>query len=159
MQKYKASKDSPHVRIYHSWMDSPAWKDLPATSIVVYLQLLKKMKADDRCALSYSLLRKITGRHNKTTAKALRELERIGFIDIKEKGGLFRRSSVYARSKRWENYKPTEKPKSKRKPPRLGNYKSRQKMTRPEPLGQVSTTSSDDPIESLSDGKSRHDAT
>jgi hypothetical protein len=140
-------------------MDSAAWKDLPPTSIVVFLQLLKKMKGEEQCPLSYSLLRLMTGRHNKTTSRAIRALERVGFIDIKKRGGIFNGSSVYARSSRWKDFKPADKPKSKRKPPRLGNYKSRQKMTRSDPEERTSIALNDDPIESLGNGKPRHDST
>jgi len=155
MQKYKKPFDQPHVRVYFSWMDSKAWKNLPAVSIVVLLELIRKRRAENRFSLSYSLLRKATGYHNKTTARALRELEKVGFIDIKEKGGLFRRSNVYAVSDRWKQYEPTIKPKKKRKSPWLANYKSRQKVTRTDPSREAPATSERDAVASNNDVEQR----
>jgi uncharacterized membrane protein len=96
----KKPKDSPHVRLYFHMLESKAWNSLLPSSQVLYIKILKEHRGrnENRFKLPYSQ----SGCSATTTSRCLKELEKFGFIDILQHGGLFHKSNVYALSSKWE---------------------------------------------------------
>ena len=104
MKKSKRNSTAPHVRIYFAMMESPAWKSVSSTAHDIYLEMLKEYRGrpENRFSLSYSQLQDQYRFGKSRISAALRALERFGFIDVLEKGGLYKAWSEYALSERWK---------------------------------------------------------
>lgn len=97
----KKPKDAPHVRLYFRMLESKPWNSLSPYSQVLYIKLLKEHRgrSENRFKLPYSCINYSPA----TTSRCLAELQKWGFIDCVEKGGLFHKSNVYALSERWKD--------------------------------------------------------
>lgn len=107
----KRVKDAPHVRLYFYMLESKAWNSLSPSSHDLYIKIRKEHKgrSENRLKLPYSQ----SGQSPATTARCLKELEKSGFIDVIQHGGLFHKCNVYALSERWKETQekdPGEKP-------------------------------------------------
>jgi hypothetical protein len=89
-----------------SWevIDSAAWASLTNAARVALVHLKRKVVKPNpgEISLSYREMEKIMDRH--TFSRALRQLEMVGFIEIEQKGGLFRRRNFFLLSDRWRNF-------------------------------------------------------
>jgi len=103
MKKHKINS-SPHVRIYFAMMESKAWKALPTAAQIIYLWMLKEHRGREtnRFSLSYSQIQDRTAFGNNRISAAVKALEKAGFINILERGGLFKAWNVYALSDQWK---------------------------------------------------------
>jgi len=93
------------VKLENSMTNSAAWTALSDKAIWVYIELKKSFDyrkgGNSHLVLPYS---KVSWRMNcRTYSQKIQELTRYGFIDIKERGGLYKRPNVYALSERWRN--------------------------------------------------------
>lgn len=94
----------PFVKLDNSMTDSAAWTALSDKAIWVYIELKKSFDTrkggNNHLVLPYS---KVLWRMNlHTFSIKIEELIHYGFIDIRERGGLYRRPNVYALSERWK---------------------------------------------------------
>jgi len=92
------------VKLDNSMTDSAAWTALSDKAIWVYIELKKSFDTrkggNNHLVLPYS---KVSWRMNlHTFSIKIKELIHYGFIDIRERGGLYRRPNVYALSERWK---------------------------------------------------------
>jgi len=92
------------VKLDNSMTDSAAWTALSDKAIWVYIELKKSFDTrkggNNHLVLPYS---KVLWRMNlHTFSIKIEELIHYGFIDIRERGGLYRRPNVYALSERWK---------------------------------------------------------
>lgn len=83
-------------------IDSPAWEELSGNAHSVYIKIMRQRNGynDRNLKLPYSQIKLSSA----TTAKALKQLVAIGLIDVVERGGLFKKCSIYALSERWKVY-------------------------------------------------------
>lgn len=85
----------------HSFFDHPEFKKLSKAAKLAYLSILRfhnpAGSEDIICTGEKSLLSK------NAWTKACKELEKEGFIKIKEKGGLYRNPNVYQLSNYWRS--------------------------------------------------------
>ena len=100
----KKNKLSRFVAIQWEIIDGEAWRALTNASRVVFVHLKRKVTNPNpgELSLSYKEMEKFMNRH--TFAKALRELEQVGFISKKQYGGLFRRWNFFRLSEEWRRY-------------------------------------------------------
>ena len=100
----KFPKDKQHIRLYYKTMESAAYKALSFAAVWLLLELRKQWAGGDenKIKLSYSKIKKIKKMHSRIISRAFIEIEAFGFIDIVHHGGLFKGSSIYALSSRWE---------------------------------------------------------
>jgi DNA-binding transcriptional regulator YhcF (GntR family) len=101
----KRNKLSRFVAIQWEIIDSEAWAALTNASRVAFVHLKRKVTNPNpgELSLSYNEMEKFMNRH--TYAKALRELENVGFISKEQHGGLFRRRNFFKLSEEWRRYK------------------------------------------------------
>jgi len=106
----KKPKDAPHVRLYFYMLESKAWNSLSPFSQSLYIKIRKEHRgqSENRFKLPYSQ----TGYSPATTSRCLAELEKWGFIDVVQRGGLFHQCNIYALSERWKSNALPEKGKS-----------------------------------------------
>jgi hypothetical protein len=104
--KSKGPKDSPHVRVYFSEMESEAFKAMSLEGVFLLLLMKKEHRgrADNRFSLPYADIQRMRpGRcHPRKIGRAIFELETFGFIERITQGGLFKSASVYALSEKWK---------------------------------------------------------
>jgi len=100
----KFQKNEQHIRLYYKMMESAAYKALSFAAVWLLLELRKQWAGGDanKIKLSYSKIKKIRKIHSRIISRVFIELEVFGFIDIVHHGGLFKGSSIYALSSRWE---------------------------------------------------------
>lgn len=94
----------PFVKLDNSMTDTAAWTALSDKAIWVYIELKKSFDTrkggNNHLVLPYS---KVSWRMNfHTFSIKIEELIHYGFIDIRERGGLYRRPNIYALSERWK---------------------------------------------------------
>ena len=100
----KLVKDTKFVRLYHSLINSAAFKDLKYYSIKLYIAMLDWAAGRPEVEYSYTMMENFlpTG----TTQKAVADLKRHGFIEVARKGCFFNRTtSLYKFSDRWKEWK------------------------------------------------------
>jgi DNA-binding transcriptional ArsR family regulator len=104
MGRRRKSKLSRFVALHWEIIDSRAWQDLSNASRVALIHLKRKVfKANPgEISLSYNEMEKIMCRH--AFAKALKQLEDVGFITKEQQGGLFRRRNFFRLSENWRRY-------------------------------------------------------
>jgi len=93
-----------YVKLDDDMTESAAWTALSDKAIWCYIELRKrynyKRGGNNFLVLPYS---KVSWRMNKATyRKKLKELLSFGFIKVVEKGGLMRRTNIFALSDEWK---------------------------------------------------------
>lgn len=85
-----------HVRLYHSLLNTPAWRVLGPSAVKLYIDMRMAMNGSNNGSIGASLsLMKHKGWTAPTTlAKALYELRALGFIAVTIEGGLRQGSRV-----------------------------------------------------------------
>lgn len=95
MGKTKAQlrKDARHLRLYHSIMDSAAWRHLSPPAVKVLLELVRQDNGERNGALAFSARRahELTGLSVRTCWRCLKELQDKGFIRCTQKGAFSRK--------------------------------------------------------------------
>lgn len=104
MGYHKKKKLSRFVAIPWEVIDSPAWQDLTNAARVALIHLKRQVVNANpgELSLSYRSMSKIMDPH--TFSKALKQLERLGFITKEQHGGLFRRKNAFRLSEEWRRY-------------------------------------------------------
>jgi hypothetical protein len=89
MAKPHQRRDSPHARVYHHMLDSPAWHVLPAAAKLLWLDMRRQLNSfnngDVNCAMSVLRARGWTS--TSKLAKAKFALMALGFIAVTRPGG------------------------------------------------------------------------
>lgn len=95
--KFSRGKSPRHVRIFHSMMETDAWRAASGNSIKVLLALVRKDNGERNGQLAFSCREAadLTGLSVRTCQRCLKELERLGFIRCTEKGA-FNRKTLHA---------------------------------------------------------------
>jgi hypothetical protein len=101
---YIKHKLPPFVPIEKALIDSKAWECLSNASRVAYIHLKREICSPNpgEIQLSYQKMEKIMNRH--TFARAIRQLEAVGFIIREQRGGLYRKRNVFRVSEEWKRY-------------------------------------------------------
>lgn len=81
-------KQMRFVQLFHWMLDSPAWKDLDAKARAIYVELTKRYNGSNNGRIGYSARQAAQdlGISKDTAARALRSLERHGFIVVEKRG-------------------------------------------------------------------------
>ncbi|MBV1701715.1 MAG: helix-turn-helix domain-containing protein [Hyphomicrobiales bacterium] len=123
------SWDKPHGRIYATWMQLPAWREMSCFSRALLVELVTKYRptTENLFALSDRQVADMLNCSRPTAAKTLTELEDRGWIEVERVGKMTgeraKRSSAYSLTthariigesplktfERWRPYKPTAK--------------------------------------------------
>ena len=93
----------PFVGIEKAMMTSPAYKALSAQARDTYtlLKLHQNHPDQNEVIFTYAKMEEY-GKHRHTFARAIRKLEKFGFIDVRQRGGLYRRTNIFKFSYRWK---------------------------------------------------------
>jgi DNA-binding transcriptional regulator YhcF (GntR family) len=96
-------KLSRFIALEWSVVDSKAWEQLTNAARVAYIHLKRKVtnSTPGEITLSYNQMEKFMNRH--TFADALTQLERKGFIEKTQMGGLYRRRNFFRLINEWRN--------------------------------------------------------
>lgn len=88
------------IQIKHELYDTKVWREMHWYSKLAYLRFKRKYSpGKEEFSLSYREMKdEMT---MPTFAKAIKELERSGFIGIKRRGGLYREKNLYRLSEEW----------------------------------------------------------
>lgn len=92
-------------------VDSPAFSDLRPSSVVVLISILRRhngMNGDraDPIVCPYTAMK---GKMAPATiAKAIRDLEEHGFIELVQHGGLYKQPNGYALLYDWQRWQPSK---------------------------------------------------
>ncbi|AIP62272.1 hypothetical protein [Burkholderia thailandensis] len=80
----------PHVRIYHSLLNTPAWRVLGPSAVKLYIDMRMTLNGSNNGSIgaSLSLMKHKGWKASATLAKALYELRALGFIAVTIEGGL-----------------------------------------------------------------------
>lgn len=91
--KWRRKKEPHHVRLYHSVMDSEAFRHLSGNALKVLLSLVRLDNGSRNGAIAYSARRAAddTGLSVRTAWAALQELQEKGFIRCTQKGSFSRK--------------------------------------------------------------------
>lgn len=91
--KWRRKKEPHHVRLYHSVMDSEAFRHLSGNALKVLLSLVRLDNGSRNGAIAYSARRAAddTGLSVRTAWTALQELQDKGFIRCTQKGSFNRK--------------------------------------------------------------------
>lgn len=86
--KWRRKKEPPHIRLYHSIMDCPAWYHLTGNSVKLLMHLVRLDNGKRNGQIAYSTRRAAeeTGMSEKTCRRCLVELQEKGFIRCTQKG-------------------------------------------------------------------------
>lgn len=100
----KYQRDEQHIRLYYKMLESAAYKTLSCTACWLYAELKYEWrgKKKNEIKLTYSDIKERKKTHFRAISKAFLELEIFGFIDVIQRGGLFKGASIYALSDRWK---------------------------------------------------------
>jgi hypothetical protein len=91
------------IQIYHSMYDSKEWRSLKWYSKLAYLRIKRKYNPNRSEQISVSY-REIKDEMSQATfGKGIKELLKVGFIEVVQKGGLYRKRNFYILSYRWKS--------------------------------------------------------
>ena len=98
-------KQKLFIQIYHSDYDSKEWRSLHWYSKIAYLRIKRKFNPNQGEKISVSYREMSDEMSQPTFGKAIKELLKIGFVEIVQKGGLYRKRNYYILSYRWKTLK------------------------------------------------------
>lgn len=104
------SKKKGFIQIHWNFYDSKEWKSLHWYSKLAYLRMKRKYNPNngDHVAVSY---REMSDEMSQQSfGRAIKELLEVGFIEVVQKGGLFRKRNFYVFSYRWKTLKASPLP-------------------------------------------------
>ena len=116
----RRGKCKPFIMLENHQFDSEAFNSLSSSAIRVYLSIIrcknpkdgKKGTMSEPILCPYSVIN--GNMSNATIAKAIRELEEKGFIELARHGGLMKQPNLYAFSGEWINWRKKTIPKFKK---------------------------------------------
>jgi DNA-binding transcriptional ArsR family regulator len=89
------------IQLYWSFYDSQEWRRLHWYSKLVYLRIKRKYNPNTGNQITVSYREMADEMTRPTVSKAIKELSQTGFIDVEQKGGLYRKRNYYTLSSRW----------------------------------------------------------
>lgn len=101
----KKNKLPPFVYITKKMLSSDAFKELSNTSRIALLLLRAQLKSHDQKEVIYPYSHAQEYMKRDTFARAIKKLEKMGFIKKTQYGGLYRKTNVYTFTDAWEEYK------------------------------------------------------
>ena len=99
------------VQLHWSLYDSKEWKSLRWYSKIAYLRIKRKYNPSKGEQITVSYREMLDEMSQPTFSKAVKELLKVGFIEVVKKGGLYRERSYYIISYRWKTLKASPLPK------------------------------------------------
>ena len=105
----------PFVPITKEMIRSKAWEKLSHYSVRAYIHVAAKYngKNENNLSFTYKEASKIMNTH--TYKKAIDELVRYGFLDMKRSGACYGKCNIFGLSERWKKYDTPEFREGKRK--------------------------------------------
>jgi len=104
----RRGKSKRFVMLEHKMLHSDAFNALSSSAVRVLISIMSCKTMDNgtsskpiRC--DYSTMNGCLDK--RTIAKSIRELESIGFIEVVQRGGLYKQPNLYAISSEWINYR------------------------------------------------------
>ncbi len=113
MASKKKNRLPPFVYITQLMLRSDAYKELSNASRTAYLLLRAQLKKPEQIEVIFPYSHAQEYMQKRTFAGAIRQLIKMGFIEKKQSGGLYKRTNIYSFIHEWEPY---------RKPKRDGIY-------------------------------------
>lgn len=101
----RRKKDSGFILIDWSFYDSKEWKNLQWYSKLAYLRIKRKYNPNNGDKVSVSYREMHDEMCQKSFGKGIKELLKVGFIEVVQKGGLFRKRNYYILSYSWKTLK------------------------------------------------------
>jgi len=98
-------KKPGYIKIEWTMYDSKEWKCMQWYSKIAYLRIKRKYNPNNGEKISVSYREMEDEMSQPTFGKAIKELIRVGFIEVIQKGGLYRRRNYYTLSYRWKTLK------------------------------------------------------
>ena len=89
------------IQLLWTFYDAKEWRSLHWYSKLAYLRIKRKYNPNNGNQITVSYREMTDEISQKSFGKAIKELTKKGFIDIEQKGGLFRRRNYYTISTRW----------------------------------------------------------
>ena len=93
------------IQLRHDLYDSKEWRSLQWYSKLAYLRIKRKYNPNKGEKITVSYREMEDEMCQATFGKAVKELLNVGFIEITQKGGLYRRRNYYILSYRWKTLK------------------------------------------------------
>uniref|UniRef100_A0A6M3JLB6 Uncharacterized protein n=1 Tax=viral metagenome TaxID=1070528 RepID=A0A6M3JLB6_9ZZZZ len=90
------------IQLHWSVYDSKEWRSLQWYSKIAYLRIKRKYNPNKGEKITVSYREMADEMSQPTFGKAIKELLRVGFIEITQRGGLYRRRNYYILSYRWK---------------------------------------------------------
>ena len=92
--KFRRKKQPRHVRIYHSMMDTDAWRAASGNSVKVLLALVARDNGERNGQIGFSCREAadLTGLSVRTCQRCLKELQELGFIRCTQRGAFSRKT-------------------------------------------------------------------
>jgi len=100
--KLRSSYEGHFVKLPDYMTNSPAWRQLSAKAVWVYIEMCKKYRGNNINNLSLTYKEVEFKLSSATFSKAKKELEKYGFIKVVRPGGLFRRCTIYGLADAWK---------------------------------------------------------
>lgn len=97
----KKSKGPPFILLIWQIWDSWAWGQLTNAARVAYIGILRQKDKNGQPEMEFPYADAERLMHRKTFKTAIDELNEFGFIIMKQRGGLKRRSNIYSLSEEW----------------------------------------------------------
>lgn len=89
------------IQLLWTFYDSKEWRSLHWYSKLAYLRIKRKYNPGNGEQITVSYREMADEMTQPTFSKAVKELTKVGFIDIEQKGGLSRKRNYYSISTRW----------------------------------------------------------
>ena len=90
------------IQLYFDFYDSKEWRSLQWYSKIAYLRIKRKYNPNNGEKITVSYREMADEMSQPTFGKAIKELLKVGFIEVIQKGGLYRRRNYYILSYRWK---------------------------------------------------------
>jgi hypothetical protein len=91
----KKDRLPPFTPTSNSLIDSDAYKKLTNASRVAYLLLCRQKRRFDQCEVIFPYSQAAEYMHKTTWNASIKQLEKERLIEMKQKGGLFRKTNIY----------------------------------------------------------------
>jgi len=118
----RGRKGPPFIKLEHPMFDSDAFQSLTHSSVRVLLSIMRRKNGSNG---TYATpiecpYQAMNGDMSKATiAKAIRELETKGFIELARHGGLMKKTNLFVFSGEWINWRKKQNTSSKIEPHRF----------------------------------------
>jgi len=83
------------IQLYFDFYDSKEWRSLQWYSKIAYLRIKRKYNPNNGEKITVSYREMADEMSQPTFGKAIKELLKVGFIEVIQKGGLYRRRNYY----------------------------------------------------------------